>query len=151
MSFCISSATQTLTYPNPRLLRHSTWLNVHLGKVHLETCWPAVYLVGRPTCPQGLLVAHVLAGPALLHSPIVADQSQTSFNYRFTPTPPSPSVSMFLASLNWIFPVWRVPWCWAVTGSPWIPHRWVTAAFGGPSITTHLPPPPPPGSSVDEF
>ena len=38
-------------------------------------------------------------------------------------------------------------WCWAVTRSPWIPPQWVTTAFGGPSITTHLPP----GSSVNEF
>ena len=67
----------------------SMWLNVNLGKVNLETCWPAVYLVGRPTCPQGLLVAHVLAGPALLHSPVVADQSQAI--WPLCSPPPSPS------------------------------------------------------------
>ena len=74
------------------------WLNVNLGKVNLEACWPVVYLVGRPTCPQDL-VTHVLTGPALLHSPIVADQSQAS--WPLSSPPPSPLVSMFLASLHW--------------------------------------------------
>ena len=72
---------------------------IDLGKVNLETCWPAVYLVGRPTCSQGLLVTHVLTGPALLHSPIVADQSQAS--WPLCSPLPSPLVSMFLASLHW--------------------------------------------------
>ena len=117
------------------------WLNVYLGKVNLETCWPAVYLMGRPTCPQGLLVTHVLAGPALLHSPNIADQSQASWPLCSPPFPPtpSPSVSMFLASLHWF--------C-SVTGAVVLGgHRVATAtasvghylAFGGPSIITHLP------------
>ena len=75
------------------------WLNVNLGKVNLETCWPAVYLVGHPTCPQGTLASYVLTGPALLHLPIIADQSQAS--WPLCSPPPSPSVSMFLASLHW--------------------------------------------------
>ena len=55
--------------------------------------------MGRPTCPQGLLVTRMLTGPALLHLPIVADQSQAS--WPLCSPPPSPSVSMFLASLHW--------------------------------------------------
>ena len=47
----------------------------HLDEVNFETCWPAVYLVGRPTHSQGSLVAHVLARPALLTSPINVDPS----------------------------------------------------------------------------
>ena len=56
------------------------WLNANLGKVHLETCWLAVYLVGRSTHSQGLLipVTHMFAGPALLHFLIVEDQLQAS-------------------------------------------------------------------------
>ena len=69
------------------------WLNVNLGKINLETCWPAVYLVGRPTCPQGLLVTHGLTGPALLHSPIVADQSLAS--WPLCSPPPSKYVPCF--------------------------------------------------------
>ena len=75
------------------------WLNVNLGKVNLETCWPAVYSVGCPTCPQGLLVTHVLTGPDLLHSQIVTDQSQAS--WPLCSPSPCPSVRMFLASLHW--------------------------------------------------
>ena len=80
-------------------LTYGMWLNVNLGKLNLQTRWPAVYLVGRPTCLQGLPVTHVLAGPALLQSPIVTDQSQAS--WPLCSPPPSPSVSMFLASLHW--------------------------------------------------
>ena len=47
----------------------------YLDEVNLETCWPAVYLVGRPTHSQGSLVDHVLARPALLPSPINVDSS----------------------------------------------------------------------------
>ena len=60
--------------------------------------------------------------------------------------PPLPLVSMFLAALHWLSIVTGA-WCWVVTGSPWIPPRWVGTPFGGPSITRHLPP----RSSVDEF
>ena len=113
-----------LTAWNGGFISSYMWLNVYLGKVNLETCWPVVYLVGRLTCLQGLLVTHVLTGPALLHSPIIADQSQASWLLWSPPLSPS-----------------QVQWCWAaVTGSPWIPPQWVTTAFGGPSITTHLPP-----------
>ena len=56
----------------------------NLGKVKLETCWPAVYHVGCPTRSQGPLVAHVLAVPALLFSWMIAHQSQLLL------PPPSP-------------------------------------------------------------
>ena len=112
----------------------------NLGKVNLETCWPAVYHGGRPTGSQGPLAAHVLAVPALPFSRMIADQSQLLL------PPPLPVVSMFLAALHWFFSMTGA-WCWVVTGSPWIPPRWVGTAFGGPSITRH----PSPRSSVDEF
>ena len=56
----------------------------NLGKVKLETCWPAVYHVGCPTRSQGPLVAHVLAVPALPFSRMIAHQSQLLL------PPPSP-------------------------------------------------------------
>ena len=73
--YCISPAG-SLDHP---------WLNVNLGKVNLETSWPAGYLMGRPTCPQGLLVTHVLTGPALLHLPI-----SRKLVGHFAPLPPLP-------------------------------------------------------------
>ena len=68
------------------ILNVMMWLYVNLGKLNLETCWLAVNLMGHPTCPQGLLVTHMLTGPALLHLPIIADQSQLVG--RFAPLPP---------------------------------------------------------------
>ena len=47
-------------------LHHIMWLNVSLGKVNLETCWPAVYLMGCPTCPQGLPVTQCMCSLGLL-------------------------------------------------------------------------------------
>ena len=47
------------------------WLNVNSGKVNLLA---SGLPHGAPHMPQGLLVTHMLAGPALLHSPIAADQ-----------------------------------------------------------------------------
>ena len=91
---------------------------------------------------NGFHHANDLSGPALLHLPIIADQSQAS--WPLCSPPPSPSVSMFLASLHWFSSVMGAV---VVTGWPWILPWWVTTAFGGPSITTHLPP----GSSADEF
>ena len=63
--------------PTPHA-HQSMSLNVakcNLGKVKLETCWPAVYHVGCPTRSQGPLVAHVLAVPALSFSRMIAHQS----------------------------------------------------------------------------
>ena len=59
-------------------MRTLSWLNVNFGKVNLETCWPAVYLVGYPTRAQGLFVTHMLGRPVLLPSSIIADQPQAS-------------------------------------------------------------------------
>ena len=62
----------------------------YLDEVNLETCWPAVYLVGRPIHSQGSLVDHVLARPTLLPSPINVDPSNPiqpdSLTVRLVPT-----------------------------------------------------------------
>ena len=124
-------------------------LNVNIGKVNLETCWPAVYLVGRPTCWQCLLVTHVLTGPALLHSPIVADQSHAS--WPLCSPPPSPTLSMFFASLHWFS---------SVTGAVVLGgHRVAldTASVGHYCIWwpfhhhANTPPPPPPANQWMSF
>ena len=111
----------------------------NLGKVNLETCWPAVYHVGRPTRSQG-----PLAVPAMPFSRMTAYQSTLLLPP--PPPPPLPLVHMFLAAIQWFSNATGA----MVSGGHWVAMdtpRWVGTPFGGPSITRHQPL----RSSVDEF